>query len=297
MKTLYGNLQAHLDSGATTLCWCWKLTRTDARVLGFTDHDADVVCDGVHYSAASGMTASTADSACDYSVDNMQVRSILSAQTLCEADIAAGIYDGASVAIYRVNWANPSDYVLMRKGTIGEIKRGANGFQAELRGLMQQLAQPVGRSFCYLCDADFGDVRCGKDVDPAAFRGRGYVTAVTDSRRFMASGVEDFAAGWFSDGRLQWISGGAAGQVTQVRRHGKTAAAVSFELWQPQSCGPAVGDDFVVTAGCDKSFATCRTKFSNAANFRGFPYMIGNNAVVAYANASSAYDGGSRYGN
>jgi len=27
MKTLPDGLQAHLDSGATTLCWCWQLTR------------------------------------------------------------------------------------------------------------------------------------------------------------------------------------------------------------------------------------------------------------------------------
>ena len=33
MKTLAPGLQAHLDTGATTLAWCWKITRADGSVL------------------------------------------------------------------------------------------------------------------------------------------------------------------------------------------------------------------------------------------------------------------------
>lgn len=297
MKTLHGELQAHLNSGATTLCWCWKLTRADGLVLGFTDHDADVVCGGVRYAAASGMTASDAQSASDFSVDNMEVRSILSAETIEEADIAAGLYDGALVEICRVNWADTSAFALMRKGRIGEIRRGAGGFQAELRGLMQQLAQPVGRSFCYLCDADFGDSRCGMDATAPAYCGTGTVVAITDNRRFFASALENFPGGWFGGGRLQWTTGASKGLTFEVKRHGKTATMASFDLWQAMVRDIVTGDCFTVVAGCDKSFATCRSRFSNGVNHRGFPYMIGNDAVVAYANASTALDGGSRYGN
>jgi uncharacterized phage protein (TIGR02218 family) len=44
----------------------------------------------------------------------------------------------------------------------------------------------------------------------------------------------------------------------------------------------AVGDGFVVTAGCDKQFSTCRDRFGNAVNFRGFPQIPGNDFVVSY---------------
>ena len=46
MKTLPAALDAHLATGATTLCWCWRLTRRDGIRFGFTDHDRDVVFDG-----------------------------------------------------------------------------------------------------------------------------------------------------------------------------------------------------------------------------------------------------------
>ena len=39
MKTLSAALQAHLDSGTTTLAWCWRIERADGVVFGFTDHD------------------------------------------------------------------------------------------------------------------------------------------------------------------------------------------------------------------------------------------------------------------
>ena len=46
----------------------------------------------------------------------------------------------------------------------------------------------------------------------------------------------------------------------------------------------APSDAFTVTAGCDKQFAaTCKTKFANATNFRGFPHMPGPDYVLAVA--------------
>jgi uncharacterized phage protein (TIGR02218 family) len=59
----------------------------------------------------------------------------------------------------------------------------------------------------------------------------------------------------------------------------------------------AAGDTFAITAGCDKQFATCKAKFANAVNFRGFPYMPGNDAVTSYPAQDQTMDGGSRYGN
>jgi uncharacterized phage protein (TIGR02218 family) len=83
----------------------------------------------------------------------------------------------------------------------------------------------------------------------------------------------------------------------EVKRHGVSSLGVSIELWQPMSETVAVADAFAIAAGCDKQFATCKAKFANAANFRGFPYMPGNDAVVSTATQNQTLDGGSRYGN
>jgi uncharacterized phage protein (TIGR02218 family) len=293
MKTLPPGMQAHLDTGVTTLCWCWKLTRHDGLALGFTDHDEPVTFDAVEYAAVTGFTASEVQSTLGLAVDNLTVLGALSAASLNEADLAASAFDDAAIEIWRVNWAAPEQRVLMRKGNLGEVKRGKTGFAAEVRGLAHRLNQPQGRVFAYGCDADLGDARCGKDIASAVFTGAGTVATASDNRRFTANGLETYAAGWFSGGKLTFTTGANAGRAREVKRHGATG----IELWQAMSEAIAPGDAFTITAGCDKQFATCKAKFANAVNFRGFPYMPGNDAVLAAPSSSHNLTGGSRYGN
>jgi len=297
MKTLDSGFAAHIAQGVTTLCWCWKLTREDGTVQGFTDHDQNVTFGGVTHVAATGFTASEVQSSLGMNVDNLEVQGALSSSDLNEADLAAGRYDGAAIEIWRVNWSNPSLGVLMRKGTLGQVKRGKTGFAVDVQGLMQQLNQPIGRAYNYSCDADVGDSRCKIDLTNPAYNGTGAVTAVTDNRRFMVSGLGSFANQFFTSGKLTWTAGANAGGAMEIKRHAISAGTVSIELWQAMSEAVAVGDAFKITVGCDRTFTTCKTKFANAANFRGFPYMPGVDVTLGYANSESDFDGGSRYGN
>jgi uncharacterized phage protein (TIGR02218 family) len=297
MKSLPSGLQEHLSSGVTTLCWCWRIARKDGAVQGFTDHDEDVAFDGVTYQAASGFTASEVQSTLGLAVDNLTAMGALSSASLNEDDLAAGLYDDAAIEIWRVNWQAPEQRVLMRSGNLGEVSRGKLAFQAEVRGLAHKLGQATGRAYGYSCDADLGDARCTVDLAAPAFNGSGVVATATDARRFTVSGLEAFADGWFAGGKLTFTSGANAGRAMDVKRHALSATVTTIELWQAMSQPVASGDAFAVTAGCDKQFATCKAKFDNALNFRGFPYMPGNDAVVAYPTQGSDLDGGSRYGN
>ena len=54
MKTASPALLAHMAQGTTTIAWCWKVTRTDGEVFGFTSVDRDLTIDGVTYAAATG---------------------------------------------------------------------------------------------------------------------------------------------------------------------------------------------------------------------------------------------------
>jgi uncharacterized phage protein (TIGR02218 family) len=292
MKTLPPGLQTHLSSGTTTLCWCWKITRRDGAQLGFTDHDAPLAFAGTSFAAATGFTAGEMKSAADLSVDNLSVLGALRADSLNERDLAAGLFDDAAIEIWRVNWAAPDQRVLMRCGTLGEVKRGKTAFEAEVRGLTQALNQPAGRVFSHVCDAVLGDARCTAAVTPVA----GTITAISDNRRFTATGAFVGTAGWYAGGKLTFTAGANAGRAMEVKRYTFANGAV-FELWQAMSEAVAVGDVFTVTPGCDHAFATCKTKFANAVNFRGHPYMIGADAAFAVASSSTPLDGESRYGN
>jgi uncharacterized phage protein (TIGR02218 family) len=282
MKTLPPGLQAHLDSGVTTLCWCWRLTRRDGAKLGFTDHDRDLVFDGTTFEAATGFTASEIKDTVGLSVDNLEVESALTSDRLSEEHLAAGLYDDARVEIFRVNWQAPEQRVLMRTGSLGEVSRSGASFRAEVRGLAHYLQQPKGRLFQYTCDADLGDVRCGINLAAASYRGTGTIAAATSARSFTATGLDGFADGWFTRGLVILTSGANAGRAIEVKRHAKRDGVVTVELWQEPAQAPVTGDTFTVTAGCDKHLATCRAKFANTVNFRGFPHMPGNDFVTSY---------------
>ncbi|MDX2288548.1 MAG: DUF2163 domain-containing protein [Hyphomicrobiaceae bacterium] len=283
MKELPSPLIASLASGATTLCWCWRLERRDGIVLGFTDHDRDVAFGGVVYEATAGMTASELSEQVGLSVDNLEVTGALSSERLSEAELAAGRYDDAVVEIYRVDWMAPENHVLMRSGSIGEVRRAGGAFAAEVRGLAHYLQQPKGRLFQYLCDADLGDGRCKKSVTGESYRGDGAITRLISDRRFEVSGLGAFAQQFFARGLLEILSGAAAGHKVEIKAHTRIAGTTTIEVWQPIPALMAVGDEIRATAGCDKTFATCRTKFANAANFQGFPHMPGNDFVASQA--------------
>lgn len=286
MKSLSPEFAAHLASGATTLCWCWRIVRRDGTVLGFTDHDNPVSFDGTTYEAASGFTASDISDGLGLSVDNLEVTGALSSATLTDADLAAGRYDDARIAIYRVNWSDPEQRALMRSGSIGEVRRTGSTFTAELRGLAHYLQQPTGRLLQQTCDADLGDARCTVDLMSPAFRGIGTILAVKSARRFTVSGLDAFATRFFSRGLFAFTSGASSGLKIEVKAHTKLASSVEVELWAEAEGPPAIGDTFVVTAGCDKRFDTCKARFANTINFRGFPSIPGNQFLTQIGRAS-----------
>jgi len=283
MKALSAALQAHLDSGATTLCWCWRLTRRDGIELGFTDHDRDLVFDGTTFEAAAGFTATEIKDAVGLSVDNLDVEGALQSGRLEESQLAGGAFDEARIEIFRVNWQEPSQRVLMRYGSLGEVKRSGGAFTAEVRGLAHYLGQPKGRLYQFTCDADLGDARCGIALANPAFSGTGTVATAISGRSFTATGLSGFVADWFARGLATFTSGSNAGRAMEVKRHSLDAGIVTIELWQELGSAPAVGDAFLITAGCDKHLATCRDRFANVANFRGFPHMPGNDFVTSFA--------------
>jgi uncharacterized phage protein (TIGR02218 family) len=296
MKTLPDGMQAHLDSGATTLAWCWRLTRTDGLALGFTDHDRDLAFDGTDFEAGSGFTGSEIKQSLGLSVDNLDVSGALNSQRLNETDLAGGLFDDARVEIWRVNWTATGQRVLVTAGSVGEVKRAEGAFTAELRSLAHYLAQEKGRTYQYACDAALGDDRCGVDLSDPAFLGTGTVTLAESAYLFRASGLGAFAADWFAGGLVTWTSGVNANRAMEVKRHALLAGGeAEIELWRSMASPIAPGDAFTITAGCDKTFTTCKAKFANGVNFRGFPQIPGNAYVMSYpAPGDPNNDGGSR---
>ena len=291
MKSFPTSLQSHLDSGTTTLAWCWRLTRNDGAVFGFTDHDQPLTFDGTTFEPESGFTASEIRSGSDLSVDSQDTEGVLTSATITETDILDGRWDNAEVEIWRVNWADTSNRALLRRGAIGQVRRGRLHFVAEMRSLAHVLGQTLGRTFQAGCDAALGDARCGVDLNDPAYKATGTVVSISGDRSFAVSGISGFADGWFALGTLHWLIGANTDRKAEVLSHAVTAADVIITLLEAPVRPVEVGNTFDIFAGCDKRCETCQAKFSNAANFRGFPHIPGQDTIIRYAARGDANNG------
>lgn len=290
-------LKDHLAGGATTLARAFAVTRKDGKVLGFTDHDRDLSFDGITFRAGSGMTAKAIQQGTGLSVDNTEAFGALRSDAITEADILAGRYDGAEVRGWLVNWADVSVRALQFRGHMGEIVRSGGAFNAELRGLAEGLNQPQGLIFHARCSAVLGDGRCRFDLTQPGYAEERVVETVAGGRVF---GFADFAGyedRWFEKGRFRVLTGKAAGLVGAVKNDRiRKGTGREVELWQALGTAPAPGDMVRIEAGCDRRADTCRLKFANFDNFRGFPDIPGEDWLMSYPVGAGVNDGGSRRG-
>lgn len=293
MRSIPPNLAAHLADGATNLCHCWKLVRRDGVAFGFTDHDRDLVFGGIVFGARSGLEAAEATAELGFAVGGGEVSGALVSAGLTEDDISSGFYDDANVETWLVNWSDVSQRLLLDIGSLGEIRRADGGFVAEVRGLMHRLDEERGRLFRSTCSADLGDAKCGINLASSSYSGSGIVTRTDGALVIAASGIAG-GDGFYTAGQLTWTGGANAGIAVEVKVHRAISGIDEFDLWQRAPQPILVGDTFRVTAGCDKNHATCRKKFKNVVNFRGFPHMPGNDFIIRMPRQGEpGLDGGS----
>jgi len=285
-------LAAHLAGDVTTVCHSWRLVRADGVSLGFTDHDRPLTVDGTVCKPDSGFGASEARRSLGLGVDTVDVEGALSSAEIDGDDISAGKFDGAIVETFLVNWAEPTQFARIRKSAVAKISWADGHFVAELQSAMRALDQPNGRHVVRACDAELGDARCGVGLDRPAYSATGTVTQTIAPDTVAASGLNGFADDWFTGGRLIWTSGASVGRNAPVRLHRIDGGAHRLTLQGGHEALPDAGSTFKVYAGCDRTFATCKAKFANPSNFRGFPHLPGNDDAYGYVTDDGEFDGG-----
>ena len=218
MRELSSDLINSISKPMTTFCTAWKLELKDGRVFGFSSHDRELVIDGVTFSAGSSLTESEAEQRLGFASDNGAIQGVLAASAITGTDISGGALSGATLSRLKVNWKDPSQFVVLSVGELGQVTTRRDHYEIEWLGLSHKLGRSTGRVFSKKCDAKFGDGRCGLD------------------------------AAQFPDGTV-----------------------------------------------CPKTFEACRVSFNNQLNFRGFPYLLGDDGLYSGPKEGAPKDGGSRY--
>ena len=286
-------LQTHLDGGVTTVCRCWHVRRGDGVNLGFTDHDRSLNFDGITFRADSGLTAQAMEAGTGLAVDNAEAIGLLSDDAIRARDLSEGRFDGAAVTVWAVNWADVAQRTILFHGTIGEVTASGGMFRAELRGASETLNRVRGNLFQRTCNADLGDAACTVDLSNPAFSGEATILHGPLGAAFRVAADQAYPDEWFLRGQVQVLTGDARGLSAFVKADTLEGGERALALWEPFRAPLAPGDRVRLVAGCDKRLQTCRDKFANLLNFRGFPHIPGEDWTMAYPKSSGRNSGGS----
>ena len=271
MRVTLGAMAERLTRSTLTLCELFRVVRVDGTVHLWTTHDADVITDDGTYTPSAGVQRSAISAVSDMTVSNCDLQVLSSA--LSFDDVDSGLLDFAAVTVTVVDYTDPSDGALeLLRGHLGEVAVEPDGsYTAELRSNAQRLSRNIGELYSVTCRADLGDARCRVNLPDFAVTGS--VTTVESRSSFIVELVERAPTGRFNLGVLTWTSGANVGRAQEVRTWVQETNRLVLYLPAPRFV--RVGDAFSVVRGCDKTITTCRDVFSNTSNFRGEPFLAG----------------------
>ncbi|MDX1699240.1 MAG: DUF2163 domain-containing protein [Melioribacteraceae bacterium] len=272
-------LKNHYAQTTTTLTTCIEIILADGSGVEyrFTEHDKEIefpIASGNIYKPTSGYIPSASNTKIDLSVDNCEIIGIIDDTDLKFEDLLAGRFDYAKVEIFQVNYKDLTmGKMPIISGKIGRVVLEDNSFKAELRALTQHFQKSIGDVYSALCTADLGDTRCKVDLGPFTST----LTVITpelgsESRIFTTDLVQ--ANGYYDLGLVIWD----AGSINEYfRMDVKTflSAQGKVELYEPMPFNIQAGDQATIITGCDKKWETCRDRYNNKLNFRGFPHLYG----------------------
>lgn len=291
MRNLSQDFADHIASGTTTLAKCWRITRTDGVIYGFTDHDVALSFDNTVFDPAYGADGSEVAQKMGAQVDTSEIIGIVHADKIDEEGILLGRLDGAVVETWEVNWRDVAMRELLRRDTVGEIVREDGVFRLELRSAQHAMNVPKGKLYQALCGTKLGSSQCGVDVEQAGFKTATTIVRVLGRQSIAVSLPAGFETGWFDYGKAVWTSGKRDGVSDRIVSQKTSAGETHLEFDGPVADWVNAGDGLTLYVGCDRRFSTCRQKFSNMENFRGFPHIPGNDFVLRYPSAGTSFGG------
>jgi uncharacterized phage protein (TIGR02218 family) len=258
-----------LDSVATF----WRVYRRDGAALGFTSHDRDLTFGGITHRAAPGMVPAAIRLTSELSNDSAEAQGVLHHDSIRAEDLAAGLFDEAAIEIGAVDWET-LDHHTLYSGQIGRIEDGEGQFSAELQSHKGLLERDLVPRTSPTCRAEFCGLGCG--LSAVRFTTRRIVTGFDlDRNRVQIAGIAGDA---YIDGQLRLLEGPQTGLTFGII----DTEGDWLTIDRPLVAGTPPLVRATLREGCDHTITTCAERFGNAINFRGEPFLPGNDLLSRF---------------
>ncbi len=280
MKAWSIALKAFAAKTTTTWTTCARITRSDGLQLGLTRFDRKLTIGGLDFLPQNSVSVSDIASFSNMDADNLTAQGLKTATTITDDELRASRWDYFYVEWFRVNWADLSmGEDKLRAGHLGSMTMHKQEFQAEIFGLLEAYGTSIGEQTSPGCRASLGDARCKVDLlGSPLLTFTGSIT--TDAGDFFT--VTDIARteadGFFNEGVIEFT--GPTGNLLVGLRYSINKYLVGTWTTKTPMAYDATGAEYVMSAGCDRLYTTCRDRFNNTDNFRGEPNLKGNDKMV-----------------
>lgn len=265
---------------------CWRITRVDGTVFAYTTHDQPIISMGTTFIPCDSLRASASGQSASVNkvgAGDIEAVGLIADDGINDADLYGGLFDGASVEVFEIDWNTPTTVKRLTRGIVASVEHGGASYKLTVNTPGLRLSQkPLLTTYSPACRHVFGDANCGIALGPLTVTGTVTTTYGRESvnqlsfRRF-ADSTRAEAVDYFNGGVITWTSGNNIGVKSEV----KAFAATVFELWDILPNEIALTDAYSLTPGCPKTVLACQTKWasSNIVNFGGFPAMPGSDLL------------------
>ena len=251
--------------------YCMRIVCRNGLVVRLFDYAHDQVISGNLFKSDAGYQFTGVDKGSSFTPGAIDFSSIMGlSPDITVANIQAGIFDHATVFIFKTDWAAPvEDHQKVFKGTFGKVTiRNDLTYKTEVMNLVDVLNTTIGETYSAGCSLKFGGQEWdGCQVDAVALRQTGTITSVTSNYIFADTSrteVDD----WFGYGEIWFLDGPNEGIAAQhVKDYFETGGV--FHTSEPFPYLPEVGDSYIVETGCRKRLEDC-IKYNNTARRRAF---------------------------
>jgi len=267
-------LRANRDAPAI-IAECFTITLTSGLILTYTSADVPItmngytfvvnslLIDGLQYKSAIGLDVDS-----QQITISARVSDTIGGIPFLHA-IRNGLLDGATIKRERAflsSWdAAPIGSVVLFSGRVATVDNvGRTTATVTVNSELTLLDLNMPRNLYQPhCNHVLYDSGCG--LSKAGHGASG--TAESGSTTSYVAWASSLAA--YEQGSVTFTSGSNTGVSVTV----KNADTSGFGLAYPLPAAPAVGDAFTIYQGCDHTLDTCKSRFGNGANFRGFPFV------------------------
>jgi uncharacterized phage protein (TIGR02218 family) len=252
---------------------CLRIVPKTGSPIYLTHYPRDLVIGGHTYLTSAGYEFSGYSAAANLSPPVVDLEGIAGMAGLGADAIQSGLFDGARCYLFATSWAAPvEDQEPLTASILGKTVMMDTHYKIEEMGLVDALAQSIGKTYTAQCPKTFGGQEyAGCKMALAGLTVTGTLTAVADASHFTDS-VRGEAADYFGAGTIQFTTGANAGLKPLEVKVFSVGGVI--EVFEPFYYLPTVGDAYTMIPGCRKRRAEdCYTKWNNVVNFGGFEHI------------------------